>query len=139
MTEHDRLELDQRVEAPVAEVWDAWTTEAGLARWWWSGWDDTVYAVDARVGGAYRIEAPGAGIAVSGTYLGLDAPNRLEMTWIWSDGDGEGPEERVVVELRSDGDATIVRVVHTGPWTTPQPAAGYLEGWQHVLGQLAAR
>lgn len=134
----DRLCVDRLVGAAPAAVWDAWTTEAGLARWWWAGWDDTTYSVDARVGGGYRITAPAAGIEVRGDYLALEPPHRIEMTWIWSDEDGDGPVERVVVELVGEGDATRVRVLHTGPWTTPEPAANYAQGWDHVLDRLAA-
>lgn len=132
----DRLEVDRIVGASPQAVFDAWTTELGLARWWWSGWDDTTYTVDARVGGTYRIAASGAGIAVSGRYVALDCPHRIEMTWVWSDEDGEGPVEHVVVEFVAEGDATRVRVRHTGPWTTTVSAANYLQGWEHVLGRL---
>lgn len=133
----DQLRVDRSIAAPPSRVWDAWTTEAGLARWWWSGWDDTTYAVDARVGGSYRITAPAAGIAVSGRYVALEPPHRIEMTWVWSDDDGDGPVERVVVDLVADGDGTRVTVLHTGPWSTPEPAANYTEGWDHVLDRLA--
>jgi uncharacterized protein YndB with AHSA1/START domain len=131
------LRIDRLIASTAKAVWDAWTTEAGLARWWWAGWDDTVYEVDLRVGGSYRITAPTAGIAVGGEYLELDPLRRISMTWVWSDADGVGPVEHVVVELQPDGSSTNVRVHHTGPWTSAETASNYLEGWHHVLDRLA--
>jgi uncharacterized protein YndB with AHSA1/START domain len=135
---HGQLDIDKLVDASQDSVWDAWTTEAGLARWWWSGWSDTVYTVDLRVGGRYHIEAPDAGVAVHGEYVVVDAPNRLEMTWVWVDDDGEGPLERVRVEFTNEDGRTRIRVRHVGPWTTPEPSENYRQGWEHVLAQLAA-
>jgi uncharacterized protein YndB with AHSA1/START domain len=94
--------------------------------------------VDLRVGGRYRIEAPAAGIAVHGEYVVLDAPNRLEMTWVWVDEDGEGPVEQVAVDFVGEDGGTRVRVRHTGPWTTSDPSESYRQGWDHVLTMLAA-
>lgn len=133
----DDLHVSHRVAAPPEAVWDAWTTASGLARWWWSGWADTRYDVDARVGGRYRITAPAAGISVAGEYLALDPPRRIEMTWVWSDDDGDGPIEHVVVELLPGSPGTIVEVHHRGPWATPEPSENYRQGWEHVLGRLA--
>lgn len=134
---HGQLVVRQVVHAPPAIVWRAWTTAEGLATWWWASSGDTTYEVDARVGGAYRISLASAGIAVSGEYLVLDAPHRLEMSWVWEDGDGAGPVERVEVSFDGDESATSVSVRHTGPWSSPEPAANYRQGWQHVLGALA--
>ena len=60
------------------------------------------------------------------------------MTWFWSDDGGDGPQEQVVVEFTPDGDATTVVITHTGPWSTPEPAANYEQGWNDVLAALAA-
>ena len=60
----DALRLDRTIEAAPETVWAAWTTPSGLAAWWWDHWPSTTYAVDARVGGRYRIEAPEAGVGV---------------------------------------------------------------------------
>jgi len=134
----NELHVDRLIAAPPDAVWAAWTTVEGLATWWWTGWDDTTYRVDLRVGGTYRIEAPRAGLSIHGEYLSIDAPHRLEMTWVWTDDDGPGPREHVVVTLDEESGETRVTVMHTGPWSTPEPAERYREGWAHVLDRLAA-
>ncbi|MBZ2198108.1 SRPBCC family protein [Occultella gossypii] len=131
------LELEQRVEAPPDRVWAAFTTADGLRSWWWRHWDDVRFDVDARVGGGYRIEAPGAGITLRGAYLALDEPGHLAFTWVWEDGDGSVPDEAVDVRIVPDGGGCVVQVRHSGPWVDDGPAASYRQGWEFTLGQLA--
>ncbi|WP_052460502.1 SRPBCC family protein [Microbacterium gorillae] len=132
----DHLELSRTFTGSVGRLWSAWTTEDGLRAWWWSTWPDTRYFVDGRVGGRYRIEAADHGIAVHGEYLTWDPCARLDFSWIWSDDGHDGPTERVRVTFAPDGDGTRVTVEHTGPWTTPEPAENYRQGWNHVLDAL---
>lgn len=139
-TDRSRIRLERVVPEPISDVWTAWTTEHGLASWWWTHWDDTTCQVDLRIGGSYRISAPGAGITVHGTYEHLDPPNRIDATWIWTDTDGEGPTEHLRIDLEpADDGATRISVTHTGPWTTPEPGENYRQGWEHVLTELATR
>lgn len=77
------VELTLDLAAPPAEVWRAFATAKGLRRWWWTHWDDVDITADARAGGRYRIEAPAAGIILSGTYLTVDEPSHLSFTWRW--------------------------------------------------------
>lgn len=135
---HDELRVERFVGAPPEAVWAAWTTETGLAGWWWAGWDDTTYDVDLRIGCRYRIASASGGVAVSGEFTDLDPPRRLEMTWLWEDDDGTGPVEHVVVEFAEDTSGTMVTVLHKGPWSTPDPATAYQQGWDHVLDRLAS-
>jgi uncharacterized protein YndB with AHSA1/START domain len=132
------LDIVRMIEAPLERVWDAWTTEAGLASWWWSHWAGVTFDVDARVGGEYRIAAPEQGIVVSGTYLTVDAPERLSFTWLWTDDEGALPGEEVDVRFRRAGEATRIALSHTGPWPDSGPAESYRQGWEFVLDALAA-
>jgi uncharacterized protein YndB with AHSA1/START domain len=133
----DELVVERVIDAPVERVWGAWTTEAGLATWWWTGWDDTTYEIDLRVGGRYRITADSVGIEVSGEFVEVAPPHRLVITWVWEDADGRGPVERVAVDLIDAGSRTVVRIHHSGPWTTADPASDYEQGWNHVLDSLS--
>ena len=51
------LVITRLVPATPEQLWLSWTTEPGLATWWWHTWPDTRYRVNAWVGGEYRIEA----------------------------------------------------------------------------------
>ncbi|TDE91654.1 hypothetical protein EXU48_16100 [Occultella glacieicola] len=130
------LELTQRLDAPPERVWAAFATADGLRSWWWRHWDDVSVEVDARIGGGYRIEAPGAGITLHGTYLALEAPGHLAFTWEWEDGENSVPDEAVDVRIMPDGAGSLVRVRHSGPWADDAPADSYRQGWEFTLGQL---
>lgn len=134
------LTMTRTVAAPPEAVWRAWTTEQGLASWWWHTWPDTRYAIDATPGGSYRIEAADHGIGVRGEFLEVTPPHRLVFSWIWID-DGveehspDGPE-RVTVTFTATGDGTRIDLLHTGPWTTTEPVENYRQGWDFVLDAL---
>lgn len=134
----DRLELDRTFPGAPEELWAAWTTEDGLAGWWWHTWPDTHYRVDGRIGGTYRIEAAANGIAVSGEYLTWNPFTDLEFSWIWTEDGADDPPERVRVTFTRNGDGTRVHLVHTGPWTTSESAENYRQGWTFVLDALEA-
>lgn len=132
--------MEKHVAGDPAAVWLAWTTEPGLARWWWHTWPDTRYRVDAVVGGGYRIEAADHGIGVRGSYSVVEPPQRLCFSWIWYDiADGvvsEEPPDEVEVTFVPEGGGTRVVVRHMGPWTSPDAAENYRQGWAFVLDAL---
>lgn len=136
------IELRRLVPADIEQMWEAWTTESGLARWWWHTWPDTTYAVDATPGGRYRIEAAGHGIGLHGTYRVVERPARLVFSWVWYDlVDGtavEQPADEVEVTFTAQPDGTLVHLVHRGEWPAPAAADDYRQGWEFVLTALAA-
>ncbi len=130
------LTLEQEVPAPVSQVWHAWTTAEGLSTWWWPHLPDTTYDVDLRPGGSYRIASSVAGIGVTGEYLLLDRPRRIDMTWTWV-GEAELRTERVRVDFTETApDATLVVVRHEVAGG-PEAADSYRTGWIDVLTRLA--
>lgn len=134
----DVLTMSRTFAADRERVWRAWTTAEGLATWWWSHLPGTTYAVDLRVGGDYRIDATAAGFGVAGTFVEVDAPGRLVMSWTWLDDGVPGPTEQVEVVLVEVPGGTRVDLTHIGPWTTPQPADDYRTGWTSTLDSLGA-
>ena len=130
------LQLERVLPAPVDRVWSALATPEGLRTWWWRHWSDVRVDADVRLGGTYRIEAPGAGIAVAGTYLVVQAPSQLAFTWRWQDGQGTSTDEAVQIALDSEGDTTRMILRHTGPWSDHAPSQSYREGWLFVLDEL---
>ena len=71
-----------------------------------------------------------------GTYTQLMEPSLVEMTWTWLEGEVPGPEERVRVDLTEQDGGTLVTVTHQV--ADPAGVDDYRQGWQHVLGNLAA-
>ncbi len=75
---------------------------------------------------------------VRGEYVEVDPPHRVVFTWGFEGNEGLPPgTSRVEVTLIPDGEATIVRLRHTGP---PDEGARsqHEAGWQLYLGRLAA-
>ena len=70
--------------------------------------------VEASPGGVYRVNVTGTNHAV-GEYVEIDPPRRVVFTWGW-EGDEQLPpgSSTVTIELVPDGDATIVRLTHSG-------------------------
>lgn len=130
------LTLEHVVAAPLERVWAAFASAEGLRPWWWSHWSDVEIEADVRPGGAYRIVAPGAGVALRGTYLAVDAPGHLAFTWGWRDDGVEVPDEAVDVRLDAVEGGTRITILHSGPWADDVPAQSYRQGWLFTLGQL---
>jgi len=131
-----QLTMSRTFDVTAEQLWRAWTTEDGLAGWWWHTWPDTRYQVDARVGGSYRIDAADHGIGVRGEFLEVTPPHRLVFSWIWVDDGVDGALEQVTVTFSPDGDGTRIDLLHTGPWTSTEPAENYRQGWGFVLDAL---
>lgn len=131
------LRLERTLPADVGTVWAAFTTEAGLRRWWWNHWSDVEFAVDLRPGGRYRITAPGPGIGVEGTFLAVEPTGHLAYSWEWVDAEGRSRHEAVDLRFSPTEDGgTRLDLRHTGPWADDAPARSYREGWEFTLGAL---
>ena len=57
MSESTTLRMERTFQAPAQAVFDAWTSEEVMRRWWHAehDWETTVAEVDLRVGGAVRV------------------------------------------------------------------------------------
>lgn len=131
-TTGDKVELEVRVAATPATVFSFLNDAARMARWI----GDTV-ELDARPGGAMRIDMNGRDIA-RGEVVAIEPDTRLVLSWGW---EGEGHpvppgSSRVEISLSADGDGTLVRLVHTGlPADTVKDHRG---GWELFMPRLAA-
>ncbi len=132
---HDRIRLSRIVPAPIDTVWAAFTTLPDIESWWWSTLDAT-HELDPRPGGRYRFAVPSAGFAVRGTVLELDDRRHVAWSWIWEDGDSDGPLERVDIGFTTVGEGTQVDIEHQGPWTHPETGPNYTIGWMSTLDVL---
>jgi uncharacterized protein YndB with AHSA1/START domain len=85
------LRIERRYRAPVERVFEAWTSEEVLSRWWRleRDWEYSEASVDLRVGGAVRVvmrdPETGKQIGGGGLYTEVEPPSRLAFTWLWDD------------------------------------------------------
>ena len=113
-------------------MWRALTDPDAVAAWFWPPSFDTVVSVDLRVGGRYRIDGSAAGIAVSGEYLVVDAPHRLDFGWQW---DGEVERTSVSLLLRGSAHNTVLVVRHNG-FADAETRDRHDLGWSDCLDRL---
>jgi uncharacterized protein YndB with AHSA1/START domain len=111
------LRIERTFQAPAEAVFDAWTSEEVMRRWYHAGhdWETPEAQVDLRVGGAVRVvmREPdnGAEHGGRGRYTEIDPPTRLAFTWIW---DGESRETLIEIDFEESEGVTTVRFSHSG-------------------------
>jgi uncharacterized protein YndB with AHSA1/START domain len=114
----ETLVIERTFRAPAHAVFDAWTDEEVLRRWFHAerDWETAEASVDVRVGGAVRLAMrnphTGEVHGASGEYTEVDPPNRLAFTWSWDDG---AVDTLIEIDFEPLGDeATHVRFTHAG-------------------------
>ncbi len=133
------LRLERTIAAPREKVFAAWTQAEALIRWFapTDAYTCTVHALDARPGGAYRIEMLHSGgnrHFVSGTYLDVESPARLRFTWAWEKNPERG-ESVVTVELHDEVGRTRLVLTHD-LFPSAEVRDGHLQGWTGGLDHL---
>lgn len=120
------------IAARPDEVFEMFTTEAGLRRWM-----AREASVDLRPGGAWRWTFEN-GDASAGEFLEIEPPDRLVFTYGWESGPfaDVGPgTTRVDVTFEQVDGGTLVTVDHAGlPVTHVERHAA---GWRYFIGVLA--
>jgi uncharacterized protein YndB with AHSA1/START domain len=141
MTEDDGLVLriERTFDAPAQEVFDAWTSEEVLMRWWHADpdWETTSAQVDLRVGGQLRIVMrnpdEGADYGGRGEYTVVEPPHRLAFTWIW-DNDPSHPQ---LIELEfSERDGVTTVLMTDSGITTEEGRNEHEDGWRNCFDNL---
>lgn len=122
--------LQQRIQATPADVYAYLTDEAKWKRW--QGSDATL---DPRVGGVFSVLMAN-GLNARGEFVELVPDRRVVFTWGWI-GYGNLPpgSSTVEIELRPDGDATILVLTHGSLPDEELPQQRM--GWIHYLPRLA--
>jgi uncharacterized protein YndB with AHSA1/START domain len=99
-------------------------------------WMGVAAEVDPRPGGGYRVDVNGRDVAI-GEYIEVVADERVVWTWGWDGNDGIPPGSSTVeVTLTPDGDATVVRLRHSG-LPDDSAAKNHSQGWEHYAARLA--
>ncbi|HEV7752376.1 MAG TPA: SRPBCC domain-containing protein [Baekduia sp.] len=138
MTDTKTLRIERTFQAPAERVFDAWTSEEVIRRWWQAehGWETTEAEVDLRVGGVVRVVMRDPDKEVEhgggGTYTEIEPPTRLAFTWLW-----DGDTRRTLIELdfeETDG-VTTVSFVHRDLWDE-EAVRSHRRGWSTILDNL---
>ena len=147
------IKIERRVAAPITTIWAMWTDPALFKKWYGPmGMSVPVAEMDVSVGGTRKVcmemVTPDRTMTMwfTGVYKTVNAPTRLVYTESMCDADGTIiPAEsmgmppghpditEVIVELRTEGNDTVMTMVHVGV-PDGSPGAG---GWGQAFDKLA--
>lgn len=116
-TSEGTVRIERTFDAPVEDVFDAWTSPEVMRRWYHAApdWETPVAEVDLRVGGRWRVvmrRPDGSEAELSGEYTEIDRPRRLAMTCTFNDDPSE-TEQLVEVTFSESGESTTVVLVNS--------------------------
>jgi uncharacterized protein YndB with AHSA1/START domain len=138
MTSKTTVRMERIYQAPAQRVFDAWTSEEVIRRWWHAehDWETTEAEVDLRVGGAVRVvmrnphkDAEHGGV---GQYTVVEPPTRLAFTWAW---DHEPHETQIEIEFEETDGVTNVRFTHSG-LRDEEAVRSHEDGWGKCFDNL---
>ena len=104
MNARPTLTMERAFAAPAERVFEAFTSEEVMRRWWHAGpdWETPEARVDLRVGGEVRVVMrdphKDARYGGGGRYTEIDPPDRLAFTWIWDD-DRDQVEQLIEIDF----------------------------------------
>jgi uncharacterized protein YndB with AHSA1/START domain len=134
------LRMERTFQAPAQRVFDAFTSEEVMRRWWHAGhdWETPVADVDLRVGGRVRVvmrdPESDARYGGGGEYVEIDPPRRLAFTWTWED-DRHQPQ-LIAIDFEESHGATTVRFTHSNLWDE-EAVTSHEGGWGVAFDNLA--
>ena len=135
------FQITKRVNAPIDDVFRAFTQAEQVAGWWGpEGFNVTDVVSDARPGGAFRLVMAGpdeVGQPVEGTYQEVSPPSRIVAEISATAGDGSPLVTAVLtIDFERLNDGTEIHLAARGNAFTPQAQgmlAGMQEGWTSSL------
>jgi uncharacterized protein YndB with AHSA1/START domain len=119
-------------------VYEEWLDAEGMREWMCPRpAHPTSVQLDARVGGKIRIDIDDEGslFLVTGRYLALDRPNRIQFTWNWAAWEPATPDSIVTVTLEPHADGQTLMTIHHAQ-LPPDLVERYQNGWPGVARQL---
>jgi uncharacterized protein YndB with AHSA1/START domain len=137
VSDDHRLRIERTYRAPAEAVFDAWTSEEVLRRWWQAerGWETPEAYVEPRVGGAVRVvmrDTDGDSHGGGGTFTEVKRPTRLAFTWAW---DGSDRETLIEVDFLPVGEDTHVSFTHS-LLADEESVRSHEYGWGNILDRL---
>jgi predicted dithiol-disulfide oxidoreductase (DUF899 family)/uncharacterized protein YndB with AHSA1/START domain len=134
----ETLLLERAFQAPAQAVFNAWTSEEVMRRWFHGrhDWETPEAEVDLRIGGAVRVvmrdPVEGTEHGGGGSYTEIDPPNRLAFTWSW---DEEPRETLIELDFEEAEGVTTVRFKHSN-LRDEESARSHEEGWTTCFDNL---
>jgi uncharacterized protein YndB with AHSA1/START domain len=135
----ETLVIERPFQAPAQAVFDAWTSEEVMRRWFHAqhDWETPEAQVDLRLGGSVRVvmrdPQKGAEYGGGGHYTEIDPPTRLVFTWAW-DSDAER-ETLIELDFEEADGVTTVRLTHNNLWDQ-ESALNHEDGWTGCFDNL---
>jgi uncharacterized protein YndB with AHSA1/START domain len=140
MNDRTTLRLERTFDAPAQAVFDAWTSEEVIRRWWHAGpdWETPEAEVDLRVGGVIRVIMRNPHRDVlhggGGHFTEIDPPNRLAFTWIWDD-DADRVRQLIEIDFAEEDGKTTVTFTHRDLWSEDS-IPDFQDGWTKCFDNL---
>src|SRR5437899_7908184 len=129
---HMKITIETTVNAPVEDVWRAWTTPDDIKQWNTASedWHTTRASVDLREGGKFssRMEAKDGsmGFDFAGTYTKIVEPRLIEYSFGDRNAQVEFIPGQAGVEVRVTFDSESTHSIEQ-----------QRQGWQSILGNFA--
>ena len=132
------LRMERTFDAPAQRVFDAWTSQEVLRRWWHAehDWETTLAEVDLRVGGAIRVvmRDPDKDVEYGGGGITWRSTRRAGSC---SPGTGTATTTRQLIEVDFEEAAgvTTVRFTHRDLWDE-EAVRAHEDGWSNCFDLL---
>lgn len=132
------LRIERTFQAPAQKVFDAWTSEEVMRRWFHAehDWETTEAKVDLRPGGAVRVVMrdphKDAEYGGGGAYTEIDPPTRLAFTWTW---DRDQRQTLIELDFLENEGATTVLLTHRD-LVDEESLRDHEDGWTKCLENL---
>ena len=138
--------LVRQIAARRSIVFDAFVTPEGLTSWWGPDEYPVISAsADVRVGGRFRVRfktEDGRTHECSGEFLEVVQPERLVMSWRWTEGgvslelpEEQGNVSRVELHLRAIDTGTELTLIHAA-LKSETSVSSHTYGWEGALRKL---
>jgi len=134
----ETLVIERPFQAPAQAVFDAWTSEEVLRRWFYGqqGWEAPEAHVDLRLGGNVRVvmrdPVKGTEHGGGGYYTEIEPPSRLVFTWTW---DSDERETLIELDFEEVDGVTTVRLTHNS-LRDRESVLNHEDGWSTCLDNL---
>ena len=136
----ETLVIERAFQAPAQAVFDAWTSEEVMRRWFHGqhDWETPEAEVDLRLGGDVRVvmrdPEQGTEYGGGGHYTEIDPPRRLVFTWTWDD-DDDARQTLIELDFEEADGVTKVRLTHSS-LRDRESVLSHEGGWSAALDNL---